>query len=116
MRRFEQRVSRGIEYLNKTYPGWRQRIDLDTLSLIDCELCVLGQLTGYYSEAVDRMRRSVGDNNLYAPAQIGFTLQCSEIQNEADCCGVDYSTISNLMFAELTAEWKRQIGELVVPA
>ena len=42
----EARVQRGIEYLDRTEPGWHARIDLSRFDLIDGCRCVLGQVFG----------------------------------------------------------------------
>jgi hypothetical protein len=43
-----QRIERGIAVLDANVTDWREKIDLDTLSLDDIESCVLGQVFGSY--------------------------------------------------------------------
>mgnify|MGYP001564744249 FL=1 len=41
-------VERGAEVLDRVYPGWWRKIDLDRLDMKDCSDCLLGQLYGDY--------------------------------------------------------------------
>lgn len=49
----EVRVTAGIAWLEKGDPAWASRINLDTLNLMDCTECVIGQLWGDYGEFVN---------------------------------------------------------------
>lgn len=40
----EARVARGAEWLDLNYPTWWKAIDLSTLAVSSCHLCVLGQV------------------------------------------------------------------------
>lgn len=42
----EQCVAKGVAYLDAHYPGWRKRVNLDTLVISSSCDCVLGQLHG----------------------------------------------------------------------
>lgn len=44
----EERVDRGARFLDEKEPGWWDKIDLETLNMKNCYLCILGQLTGDY--------------------------------------------------------------------
>jgi hypothetical protein len=44
----EQRVAKGLEWLDVNKPGWLDRINLTTFDLTDPCLCVLGQVFGDY--------------------------------------------------------------------
>jgi hypothetical protein len=45
------RVARGAAWLDTKYPGWFASIDLATLEISDCRMCVLGQVyTGHIPE------------------------------------------------------------------
>lgn len=46
------RVRKGAEFLEKKYPGWLDKIDLDTLDMYNPKKCVLGQLFGFYGREV----------------------------------------------------------------
>ncbi len=41
---YEGSAERAAAWLDVRYPGWHEKIDLDTLDLNDCELCVGGQM------------------------------------------------------------------------
>jgi hypothetical protein len=43
LERIRKHVARGAAFLDEKRPGWADRIDLDSLSLEDCTMCVLGQ-------------------------------------------------------------------------
>lgn len=49
---YEERVKRGAALLDKKYPGWADRIELDRLDLGSCTTCVLGQL--YQDQTIDQ--------------------------------------------------------------
>lgn len=40
----EERVARGVVFLDEQFPGWRGYVHAGTLDLTSCEECVLGQL------------------------------------------------------------------------
>lgn len=45
-------VKRGAYWLDENYPGWENRLELDTLFMNDCHLCVIGQVVGNYFETI----------------------------------------------------------------
>src|SRR5687768_5401814 len=48
----EDRVRRGADWHDMTYPGWWKSIDLGILNIANCHRCVLGQVyTGCIPEA-----------------------------------------------------------------
>ena len=40
------RVRNGIKWLNKNYPGWRNRINTSGLDMGNCKFCIMGQVNG----------------------------------------------------------------------
>lgn len=46
-------VQRGTAWLDENYPGWVNNIDLDNLSMENCENCVIGQAVGNYYQTID---------------------------------------------------------------
>lgn len=48
-----RRARIGAEYLDATRPGWAGEINLDELDMGSCWDCVIGQIFGDYSEAID---------------------------------------------------------------
>ena len=47
----KERVTKGHQWLDQNYPGWKEKIDLDTLELSSCLNCVLGQLYGHFDNS-----------------------------------------------------------------
>lgn len=86
---FKQKILRGAKLLDKTEPGWRERIDLSTLDLSDDKFCVLGQLHGSY-----------WDSYLYMKYDTDYI----------ETCGFTVSGNDSLeKWARLTAEWKETL-------
>lgn len=50
---YEEAVAAGVSWLDQEVPNWRQLIDVGSLSLYSPYLCVLGQLAGGQSWAVE---------------------------------------------------------------
>jgi len=44
--RYTERIAKGAALLDEKAPGWRSRVDADTLEMSSCARCVLGQLDG----------------------------------------------------------------------
>lgn len=84
---YTSKVTSGIQLLNAHFgnENWKKDIDLDTLDLGSCGVCVLGQLFGDYSEGLDEL--GIGGGYAY---------------------GFDVSTGS---FRDLTAAWKDALGK-----
>ena len=73
-------VRKGIKFLNEREPGWRKRIDLNTLNLANCAQCVLGQLYGEYGTGVHKLFPELGREFNYLGGVLGehgFTTQTS---------------------------------------
>jgi hypothetical protein len=64
---YAARAAAGAAFLDERRPGWAERIDLDTLALIDECYCVLGQLGGNYAQELSALGLSLGDE-----ADLGF--------------------------------------------
>lgn len=45
------KIERGMDLLDRVYPGWEHEIDLDELRMMDGNKCVGGQLYGHYGKA-----------------------------------------------------------------
>jgi hypothetical protein len=87
-RPYEAVVAKGIALLDKQKPGWRDRINWETLDLGDGKLCIIGQL----------------NNGEFSPTT--FLDQENIVNFDSDDYG--YSTPTSGTYSELTAEWKRQ--------
>lgn len=48
-------VEKGIKLLDEKVPGWRERIDPDSLDMSDCFQCILGQLFGSFSDGSKKL-------------------------------------------------------------
>ena len=48
----EERVQNGICFLDERVPGWRERIDLDTLDVTDAQNCIVCQLFGAFGDGI----------------------------------------------------------------
>lgn len=83
-----ERVAAGAAWLDDHDPDWYDRIDLDTLALADCGLCVLGQAFGdYWVGLVDI------DLNNWTADQFGFRASRNDPGE----------------YAELDEHWAREI-------
>lgn len=58
-------VQHGTEFLNENLPGWYQRINLDSLGILDEKKCILGQLFGSYGEGRDALGLNLSDAIAY---------------------------------------------------
>lgn len=93
----EDRVEAGAEYLDKHFPGWEDRINVATLSLINCQQCVLGQLTGHYAEALAALpdvKNLLGDDEDDWARDHAFSIE--------DAQGYDWN--------DMTVAWKELIA------
>ena len=83
---YAAKVKSGIALLDAHFGGssWKTDIDLDTLDLGSCGVCVLGQLFGDYSEGLDEL--GIGG-------------------------GYSYGFDSTGSFRELTQAWKDALGK-----
>lgn len=63
---FSAKVAAGMALLDQERPGWRQEIDLGTLDLGSCSVCVLGQIFGDYEDGLSEL--GIGDD----PYKYGF--------------------------------------------
>jgi hypothetical protein len=91
------RVTAGAEFLDRVEPGWARRIDLDVLDLVDCDVCVIGQLAGV--EAERGVAALVGHdvNGERWPTALGFHIDVASPDDD------DWD------WALLTDAWKRAI-------
>lgn len=92
MTNYAAKVAAGINFLDskvasgKVPSNWRNQIELDNLDLGSCDVCVLGQLFGSYSDGQYEL-----DLDTYGSKSYGFN--------------TDYS------YAELTQAWKDALGK-----
>ena len=85
MSNYASKVAAGIKLLDEKKPGWRSLVDVESLRLENCDVCVLGQVFGHY----DTGKAKLGIDN-YESKALGFN--------------TDYS------FSELNEAWKEALG------
>lgn len=96
------KIRRGMSLLDEKVPGWRERIDLDTLDMH--HNCILKQLFGNYREGLAKLglghkwAEGIVQSDGYAVSEYGFTILC------------DDDVPIQRRFVDLTARWKRQLG------
>lgn len=83
---YAAKVAAGIKKLDADKPGWRDLIDVQTLDLESCSVCVLGQVFGDYHDG-----RAQLDISSAVAYQMGFNTEGS--------------------FRELTEAWKEALGK-----
>lgn len=83
---YAAKVAAGIKKLDASKPGWRDLIDVQTLDLESCSVCVLGQIFGDYHDGRDQL-----DISSAMAHEMGFNTENS--------------------FRELTEAWKEALGE-----
>ena len=107
---FSEQIAAGIKWLNQIRPQWFDKVNLDTLNLGKCSLCVLGQLFGDEPEVETEFMYTAGFG--YAQARLGLTDRICQSLGFA----VDHSLPnSELRYEILTNEWKEAIRSLRSP-
>ena len=96
------RAKVGATILDVLRPGWADGINLDSLDMSSCEVCVLGQTYGGFDKGVAQLfavrDKTEGSGGKYQAAEeAGFSLGSAWDGN-----GQKYSV--------LTASWKREIA------
>lgn len=59
---YENQIARGIELLDKQHPGWREKINLDDLSIASSDRCIVGQLYGSFWNGAEQMVPTYGSS------------------------------------------------------
>lgn len=99
-------VANGAQLLDEKLPGWWRTIDLETLNLSRCDLCVCGQLTstmlgfvtGHPLALYEQTLNKLGLKWLDTDADYGFN-----VPND-----LEYGE-ETAWFLELETEWKQLI-------
>lgn len=84
-------VNRGVEFLNKNSPGWRSKINADTLYISSHNSCILGQLFGDYGKGIDALNLECFDQRV----EYGFT----------------HPWDNTVQFPELDDAWKAELNK-----
>ncbi|HYF29002.1 MAG TPA: hypothetical protein VEA36_01390 [Candidatus Paceibacterota bacterium] len=83
----QERVAAGAALLDAQAPGWRDRIDVDRLSIQSCGRCMLAQLYGNYARGVKHL---------------GLDANGTTVRN-------GFNAGPGVSFSELDRAWKAQI-------
>lgn len=90
------RIAAGVAFLNRVSPDWHWRVNTRKLAMEYESRCVLGQLYGEYTKALDRFEFT--DKEAY---KLGF---CSIFQRRWDL-----SKFLPFVGRRLTKAWKKEI-------
>ena len=107
----EARVERGFEFLTDWLGvGWWDAVDLDTLDLSSCKVCVLGQLAPMIVAGTHLPWRSVAD---YTDARLFFGWDVDDATSHGFTTEIDLDTDTRRMiaakFGALTVAWRERI-------
>lgn len=91
-----ERVSRGMQALDKNRPGWHRRINLDRLDISSGTACALGQTYGLYG---------------WGKHEIGMTSHADVVEHGFQITPVLPGVTTQGQYERLTIEWRRQIEE-----
>jgi hypothetical protein len=100
-----QIVKRGVKVLDQAMPGWWRpgKIDLKSLDLANCDLCVLGQL--YANGEVGYYRGQEILKELHAEGKLRLPARVPEVNPEelgfAGFRGLDYDALTDVWDAEI---------------
>lgn len=105
-----QRVIAGIGFLDKTSPGWRNKIDRDTLDIrYDCT-CAIAQVHGSFNDNVGKDRLIKSHKQA---ADLGFYAYCHGTAGER----AEYAALTKAWRHILAAEDAvRQLAKRQLPA
>ncbi len=87
-----ERVERGAKLLDAKQPGWREKVDPETLEIRSECGCVLGQVFGEYLEGLIQLFTQMDQRSW----RYGFNVQWSPKRSDAD-------------FARLQDAWLEQL-------
>lgn len=77
-----ERVARGVELLDRVRPGWAGEIHQESLDMVDCCHCVLGQLFGDFQYGEDELfgyqYGAAGDHGFYTSTHRDYSALQSE--------------------------------------
>lgn len=90
----QKRVQTGMDYLDREFPGWWEKVDLETFDITRPDHCILGQVTGKnYWTVVEELP--------WLASKMGFTSLYEDCYD--DLCYEDYD--DNYDFRLLHRTW-----------
>ena len=101
----EERVDRGVKYLDEYHAGWRDQINLEELHMEFCDDCVIGQALGDYFIS----SKIINSRTKQYMFELGFDVDYRDVD--------ETGKTSSQVYAELEAEWRKRIeaGRLALP-
>lgn len=82
-------VKQGAYWLDQNYPGWVSKINLDVLTMDDCDYCIVGQAIDSYTDVIytdDRSNRASTDfaiaHGFEAPSCTNANISFEQIDRE----------------------------------
>jgi hypothetical protein len=103
-RKLQANQRRGEKWLDKTLPGWFNKIKLSELDLSDPDSCMLGQLSRFMPKVKEMLKLTSSTN--------GFTDVCSAydlIDEEKFGFDEDYNLLNGEQYSYLTELWQYRI-------
>ena len=104
MTKTQERVQRGIAFLDRNAPGWRDKIDLATLDLVNCKRCVIGQIFGEYVKGVNVIL-----------GEAGRELREQFVSDHAFALEDTYAIHPDKSWRNLTNAWIEALEQLSLP-
>jgi hypothetical protein len=98
-----ERAARGVAYLDAHTPGWADRIDVGRLDMGRHCFCVLGQLHGQFSPAVEAAWPSAPFAQSIAHGFLAVGMDMGSIDEIEQSIGDEYRTLQD--------EWVRVIAD-----
>jgi hypothetical protein len=53
--KYPQSISEAAADLDKVIPNWEEKISLESLNMLNCTKCILGQLFGHYDDGMNQL-------------------------------------------------------------
>jgi hypothetical protein len=100
-RHYVVRVEQGVKLLDRSCPGWEDRISQDAIAMETCDRCILGSLYGDYFVGWHEVLKPFPASVLFRSAGFGFTLYSHEQDTSSDTKEVILNR-----FRELADVWR----------
>lgn len=112
---YADRVARGVLWLDHMHDGWREKVNLETLSLQSGNNCVLAQVTGkyYWGAVASILGNGTGESNA---EDMGFnaryrTLDAIRENYYSDLIDeIERDRLTDMEYAYLENEWREVLA------